>query len=171
MPRTNREASLKLQAKVIKCKTQTALGKWWMVIKCWVNILIMSMDSNCCGKRGPLTTDVMIRASTMIITRSAIRIPLQFRWFGFADTNCKKRGWKKQRLIFLLQRNCYYKNRRFGQKKPFSANLMGASNQAQITSRASKRTHKMRGLIKRKKENYFLRYEFSHHPESKWSNS
>lgn len=35
-----------------------------------------------------LTTDVTMRASTITITKSAIKIPLQFRVFGFADTNC-----------------------------------------------------------------------------------
>lgn len=36
-----------------------------------------------------LTTDVTMSASTNMMTRRAINIPLQFRWFWFADTNCK----------------------------------------------------------------------------------
>lgn len=36
------------------------------------------------------TTDVIIRARTIIITRSAIKIPLQFRVLGLAATNYKK---------------------------------------------------------------------------------
>lgn len=49
----------------------------------------------------PLTTEVTINASTMMITRSAIKIPLQFRWFGFAETNCNKKrnGKERQNLI------------------------------------------------------------------------
>lgn len=30
-----------------------------------------------------------ISASTQAMTRSAISMPLQLRWFGFADTNCE----------------------------------------------------------------------------------
>lgn len=37
-----------------------------------------------------LTTDVMMRARTMIITKRAMMMPLQFLWLGFADTNWKE---------------------------------------------------------------------------------
>lgn len=36
-----------------------------------------------------LTTDVTINANTMIITSRAIRMPLQLRWLGLADTSCE----------------------------------------------------------------------------------
>lgn len=37
----------------------------------------------------PLTTDVTIRASTITMTSSAMRIPRQLRWLGLADTSYK----------------------------------------------------------------------------------
>jgi len=46
-----------------------------------------------------LTTDVTIRASTMMMTSSAMRIPRQFRWLGLLETNCGKSKENSQRVL------------------------------------------------------------------------
>lgn len=49
-----------------------------------------------------LTTDVTINAKTIIITSRAIKMPLQLRWFGFAETSCNGRVTEWSILITIL---------------------------------------------------------------------
>lgn len=52
-----------------------------------------------------------ISASTQAMTRSAISMPLQLRWFGFADTNCeieKKAQFNFSSTLLIIYINFIY---------------------------------------------------------------
>lgn len=65
-----------------------------------------------------LTTEVTIRANTMMITNRAIRMPRQLRWFGLLETN-----WRRKR------RRMWRRNKRNGNIR--TINLKCAENNAE----------------------------------------